>query len=302
MNIAFAVKSKIKKNNQLMKINFIGEQMNDSIITKDMKVSKTLNLYPQTLEVFISASPHFSKLKNPILRKALAGRVTIEQAAKIGNVDLNKFLYELNKSINKLQENSKVTINESSQIESKKDEKPEFLNDLSSLKIKELDVRPIINEGKDPLSAIMSFAKTINDDETFLLINSFEPIPLYTVLGKKGFNHFTENLADVYKVYFYKTHKDEFSDADKNNNVETFSINLNDYKNVIEIDVRELPPPEPMMKVFENLNQIDENTLLLVHHHREPLMLYPKLSERGFKAQSNKINDNYYKVFIVKSK
>lgn len=74
------VKSKINKNNQLMKINFIGGQMNDSIITKDMKVSKTLNLYPQTLEVFISASPHFSKLKNPILRKALAGKVTIEQA------------------------------------------------------------------------------------------------------------------------------------------------------------------------------------------------------------------------------
>lgn len=276
--------------------------MNNTIITKDMKVSKALNLYPQTLEVFISASPHFSKLKNPILRKALAGRVTIEQAAKIGNVDLNNFLFELNKCINKFPENTKVTIRESTQIESKKNEKPEFLNDLSGLKIKELDVRPIINEGKDPLTLILNFVKEINDDEIFLLINSFEPIPLYTVLGKKGFNHFTENLEGVYKIYFYKTDKKEISVNGINEIEETFSINLDDYKNIIEIDVRELAPPEPMMKVFENLNQIDENTLLLVHHHREPLMLYPKLSERGFKAQSNKINDNYYKVFIVKSK
>jgi TusA-related sulfurtransferase len=69
---------------------------------------------------------------------------------------------------------------------------------------------------------------------------------------------------------------------------------------VIELDVRELVPPEPMMKILENINRVDEKTILLVHHHREPLMLYPKLEERGYEAVTNKISENYYKVVIKK--
>lgn len=269
------------------------------MITKEMKVSHVLQQYPDVLDVFIKVSPHFSKLKNKILRKALAGRVTVEQAAKIGGVDLYNLLFELNNAINRLPDNFEEMMNRPKQEELGTD-KPEFLINVESKKIKELDVRPIIDEGKDPLSTIMNFVKNIADDEIFLLINSFEPIPLYTVLGNKGFKHFTEKVDNTFKVYFYKTGKEEIVKEDKAAQDNTFKINLSDYKNVIEINVRELPPPEPMMKVFETLPKVDENTLLLVHHHREPLMLYPKLEERGYRAQSNKIDENYYKVFIVK--
>ncbi|WKZ70083.1 MAG: DUF2249 domain-containing protein [Melioribacteraceae bacterium] len=271
------------------------------MITKEMRVSHVLQQYPDTLEIFIKASPHFSKLKNKILRKALAGRVTVEQAAKIGGVDLYNFLFELNKAINQLPDNFEKMMNRPKQEEELGTNKPEFLINAERGKIKELDVRPIIDEGKDPLSTIMNFVKNIADDEIFLLINSFEPLPLYTVLGNKGFEHFTEKVDNTFKVYFYKTGKEHGIKEDKANQIDdTFAINLSGYENVIEINVRELPPPEPMMKVFETLPRVDENTLLLVHHHREPLMLYPKLEERGYRAQSNKIEENYYKVFIVK--
>lgn len=272
------------------------------MITKDMKVSRVIESYPPTLEVFIKVSPHFLKLKNKLLRKALAGRVTVEQASKIAGVDLNYLLLELNKVINHLPDNFEKIINISEQKENRETEKPDFLINISKEKIKELDVRPIIDQGKDPLSTIMNFVKNIADDEIFLLINSFEPIPLYTVLGKKGFDHFTEIINDKYKVYFYKTDKEEVFKKDNGAQHYTFNINLSDYERVIEIDVRELPPPEPMMKVFDALPEVDENTVLLVHHHRDPLMLYPKLEERGYTAQTIKINDNYYKVFIVKKK
>ncbi|VAX29018.1 hypothetical protein MNBD_IGNAVI01-3035, partial [hydrothermal vent metagenome] len=63
-----------------------------------------------------------------------------------------------------------------------------------------------------------------------------------------------------------------------------------------------LEPPEPMIKVLEALSKIDSNTALLMHHHREPLMLYPKLEERGYRAFCTKINEDYYKIVIIKKK
>ena len=70
------------------------------MITKDMKISKLLAEYPQTLEVLVNFSPHFIKLNNKILRKTLASRVNVEQAAGIAGVNLVLLLNELNKSIN----------------------------------------------------------------------------------------------------------------------------------------------------------------------------------------------------------
>ncbi|KAB2842549.1 MAG: DUF2249 domain-containing protein, partial [Melioribacteraceae bacterium] len=157
----------------------------------------------------------------------------------------------------------------------------------------------VIDSGRDPFSDIMNFIKELNDDEIFLLVNSFEPIPLYSVLGKKGFEHYTEKNENVFKVYFYKSVPGESTNI---NSSEGFNENngQTDITNVIEIDVRKLEPPEPMIKILEMLEQVDEKTLLLVHHHREPMMLYPKLEERGYQAVSNKIEENYYKVVITK--
>jgi uncharacterized protein (DUF2249 family) len=159
-----------------------------------MKVSEVLSKYPDILNVFIQISPHFKKLNNKVLRKELASRVTIQQAASIAGVDLNKLLFELNKSINK--EINFDNINEENKV-IQTVEKPEFIKTISKEKIIELDVRPIINSGKDPFLDIMNKVKSLNDDEVLLIINSFEPIPLYTVLGEKGFEHWTEKTDEA---------------------------------------------------------------------------------------------------------
>lgn len=265
------------------------------MITKDMKVSEVLSKYPDTLNVFIQISPHFKKLNSKVLRKALASRVTVQQAATIAGVNLNNLLFELNKSINK-----KINfddINKENKV-IQTVEKPEFINTLLKEKIIELDVRPIINSGKDPFLDIMNKVKSLKEDEVLLIINSFEPIPLYTVLGEKGFDHYTEKEDEAFKVYFVKSSSEKNTSDKKSKS----KISLSEFENVIELDVRELPPPEPMMKIFEKLSEVDEKTILLVHHHREPLMLYPKLEERGFEAISNKIEENYYKVLIFKKR
>lgn len=175
--------------------------------------------------------------------------------------------------------------------------KPEFLDTITAENIKELDVRPILIGGQDPFSQIMSAISALGGGEVLKLINSFEPLPLYKVLGRQGYEHFTEQFGNEYHIYFWKTET-----ADEGDKTVLVQKEKADTTVVIELDVRELEPPEPMIKILEKLTQLPECAVLLVHHHREPVMLYPKLEEHGFEATANKIEENYYKVLISRKK
>ncbi len=268
------------------------------MITSELKISRMLDAYPQTLEIMLNASSHFSKLKNKLLRKALAGRVTVEQAASIAGVPLYDLLFNLNSSIGKGEEfisafDSKIEINSDA---SPSGAKPGFLTELPGDKITVLDVRKDIADGNDPLKKIAAAAKQIKENNVLMLINSFEPVPLYSVLKRKGLDHWTEKKDSEWRVYFFKSGRSEKGTGEKEFKPPYPAITGEE--KFIETDVRELEPPGPMIKILEILSDFDDNTVLLVHHHREPMMLYPKLEERGFGAVANKINDNYYKILI----
>jgi len=47
------------------------------------------------------------------------------------------------------------------------------------------------------------------------------------------------------------------------------------------IDVRELPPPEPLRQTLELLAELDD-TVLVQWNDRTPQHLYPKLADRGY--------------------
>lgn len=56
-----------------------------------------------------------------------------------------------------------------------------------------LDVRELDDA---PFADIMAALDRLGDDETLLLINSFEPEPLYGVLERRGFSYETTHVAD----------------------------------------------------------------------------------------------------------
>ena len=51
------------------------------------------------------------------------------------------------------------------------------------------------------------------------------------------------------------------------------------------LDVRGLQPPEPMTRVLDLIDQGGFDSLVL-HHDREPVLLYPMLAERGWSCLS----------------
>ena len=53
----------------------------------------------------------------------------------------------------------------------------------------------------------------------------------------------------------------------------------------IHIDVRGLLPPGPLVAILELVESIRDATHVIVHHERDPQMLYPELAEIGWTAE-----------------
>ena len=51
------------------------------------------------------------------------------------------------------------------------------------------------------------------------------------------------------------------------------------------IDVRGLSPPEPLVAILSLVASSADATPIIVHHDRDPLMLYPELAEIGWRAE-----------------
>lgn len=54
---------------------------------------------------------------------------------------------------------------------------------------------------------------------------------------------------------------------------------------VAHIDVRGLPPPEPLVAILRLIDGGDAPSRVVVHHDRDPLLLYPQLAERKWTVQ-----------------
>ncbi len=68
-----------------------------------------------------------------------------------------------------------------------------------------LDTRPIFARGESPCHAIDEATARLIPGQPLVLIVPFEPVPLYTKLGKQGFTHQAKKLPDgAWQVEFRK--------------------------------------------------------------------------------------------------
>ena len=65
------------------------------ILNAKTKISAILKQQPDALEAIISISPKFEKLRNPLLRKLMAGRASVGMASKIAGCSIQDFYNKL---------------------------------------------------------------------------------------------------------------------------------------------------------------------------------------------------------------
>lgn len=266
-------------------------------IDENTKISKIINDTPASIDAIVSLSKHFEKLRIPILRKTLASRVTIKQAAKIGGVSINDF-YEKLSPLGFTHEISIIN-----NVDSEKEEEALSVNNFENSNVEELDVRGILKQNIDPFNVIMDSLEKLPDGYTLNIINTFEPIPLINILSKKGYTHQTiyKDKQLVHTYFKKQINTSETFDINQNKiNKESAEI-LTKYKaNIKKIDVRDLEMPLPMSTILNELLLLPDNYLLFVHHKKVPKFLFPELAERGYKWHIEEIKEDDVKLYIFK--
>jgi len=53
----------------------------------------------------------------------------------------------------------------------------------------------------------------------------------------------------------------------------------------LHVDVRGLTAPQPLVQILQLVHQVGPQGVLIVHHDRDPLLLYPELVQIGWWAE-----------------
>lgn len=193
------------------------------IIKKTDTVYSVVTKYPELRDVLKDAGPKFKRLDNPVMFNTVARVTSLEQAAKIGGVYLRELLYRLNEVIGLGREYlaaEKAAIGDA--LKSGKgmaraveaaskhaaagkgpeaDTIPGWIEKAAAFP--RLDVR---FDGADPFDRVSKIAEGTKPGGGFILIQSFEPIPMVRYLAGRGFESYTyRKTADEFWIYFMKT-------------------------------------------------------------------------------------------------
>ena len=268
-----------------------------STINHDTRISDLIKANPLVIETLVELNPNFGKLRNPILRNLLARRVSISGACRIAGCRLSEFMDKMMAIGFKTEMPTEFT-------QALTDDTMTAAIFIAGHSVVELDVRPVLASGEDPLKLILTISKALNDNECLKIINTFEPIPLINLLCKQGYRSWTERPdKETVCTWFVKEETSRvLPDLPA---VETGSMNAGlEFEQMIEffgwerirtIDVTDLEMPKPMIKILDSLSDLKKDEALFVYHKKFPIYLLPELQDQGFryfieKRPSGKVN------------
>ena len=275
------------------------------LVNERTKIATLLKHHPDALETIIKLSPDFKKLRNPILRTLMAGRTTIAMAAKIGGCKPADFFAALTPLGF---EREYLSPADAPKGDLDPQPKPAYLQHTQPDQFIRFDVREILAKGSDPLKAIQQKVKSISSGQVLVIINSFEPTPLIKLLEKQGFTSYVNPVdTDTIETFFFFFNKDDQAAPEvyspPKNNSDDWSTVMKQYEgNCIEVDVRELEMPQPMMTILEQLETLPADHALYVHHKRVPVYLLEELKERAFDYRINDVQDGEVYLLIFRNK
>lgn len=185
-------------------------------VTPDMTVKEALKINEHMLEAFVWLAPEFERLRNPALRKLMAGRVNVEQAARIGGIPLTEALYVLNLAAG---EDERVLTLELTNLNPDcfkcPEENPQRLKPRELLNLRDtdplvhfVDVMPQARRAEDPQPAILRELNALSSAEEVLLVrHPFDPIPLRDLLTRRGYASWAEERRPhEWYIYFFRPH------------------------------------------------------------------------------------------------
>lgn len=253
------------------------------------------------VDVMASHSPQLAKLRNSPMRRIMARVTTVEQAARLCGVSATSLVGDLNRALGlaTTPDDHDIPVGPTGGRPAPEvgatGGRPARGRPAHAPSV-ELDVRDDLRNGREPFSRIITAVAALHDGEVLHLRATFEPVPLFALLDKRGFAHDAEQHApDDWSAWFYRpTGSPEQAgviapiqsptarpDATATNASADPALTADALREV-PLDVRGLEPPEPMVRTLEALEQLPAGRVLLHINIRVPQLLLPILAERGF--------------------
>ena len=235
------------------------------------------------IDIIASHSSALAKLRNSPMRRIMARVTTVAQAARLCGIPAAQLVDELNAALGF--EMSDVSIAAADEAQSTPEiadqaSAPDWTREMAV----ELDVRDDLRNGREPFSRIMAAVAQLSPSNVLLLHTTFEPVPLFSVLAKRGFEHHAEQRgAEDWLVWFRQSGSpDPVTEAPARQTPEPRASGSDIGLADVVLDVRGLEPPEPMVRTLEALEVLPPARTLLHINVRIPQLLLPILRERGF--------------------
>lgn len=203
----------------------------DGLIRLNWSIARVLEHYPPLLDVLVGLFPGFARLRNPILRRLRAPRVTVAQAARVAGMPEADLLGCLNAAAG-----------------------------LSP------------SEPPSPVPVPPVPASLAPPHHKSALPEPVSPVSTSPALDAHRGPAPSTASADALPGM-----------------IETLTINVSD-----------LVPPEPMLRILETLERLSPGGTLVVHHVRRPVYLYPRLDALGYAHQTDERGPNDIEIRICK--
>lgn len=183
-------------------------------ITGAMKIKEVLAIDEEKmLSTLMWLAPQFERLRYAKLRRAMGGRVSVEQAARIARIPLTEMLYVLNLAAGEPEEGLSEELRARNRTdfeywETNPPQKPAQIADLSddAPEVLFIDLLPLADEKHDPMPAIAKGLVSLKKSDDILLIkHPFDPIPLRDMFARRGLSSWAEERKPgIWFIYFYR--------------------------------------------------------------------------------------------------
>ncbi|WP_112310156.1 DUF2249 domain-containing protein [Pseudogemmobacter bohemicus] len=161
----------------------------------------------------------------------------------------------------------------------------------------ELDVRPILAQGEEPFGAIMAAIDALQPGQALRMLAPFRPAPLFNVMANRGFDCADRRREDgVWEVTFTPQGSGP-ADAGMAPGSAPGAGFWPDPALVLELIG--LEPPEPMVRILEEVTMLEPGQVLFALLDREPMFLFPELAQRGHEWAGNYAADGQsYRLMV----
>lgn len=151
--------------------------------------------------------------------------------------------------------------------------------------VRELDVRPMLRAGEEPFQAIMDAVGALAPGESLRLLTPFRPVPLFSVMANRGFAASDRPLdGGDWEVLFSPV---AGMQAEAGLATGSSPSALSWGNPIEELDLVDLEPPEPMVRILEALEDLKPGDVLFALLAREPVFLFPELAKRQHEWAGN---------------